>query len=112
MVMVLLVLGALLRSGLALAGELHATEHQVHASMADHDHTHDGDDVPAAGEGAVQDHAQGLHGLLHHGTGAMFDLFFALEWFTPSLRGEPPSAVGVPDFSPEHPTTPFRPPIA
>jgi hypothetical protein len=111
--MVLLVLGALLRSGLWLLGELHAAEHQVHAALADHDHTHDGNDVPESGVAeAAQDHTKGGHGLLHQSSGASFDVFFAMELGIPKLPSIRPSPPRPDDFASAHLVTPFRPPIA
>lgn len=121
--MVLLVLGALLRSGIALAADLHALGHQSHAvqhehaSGVGHEHghidesAHSQHEMPPA-DGKTAEFADAFHGLLHQCSGVHYAALFALcvELTAPVAS---PSYFSKPDdFSSASLATPFRPPIA
>lgn len=119
LLMVLLVLGALLRSGMTLATELHAAEHQIHSVQLDrghdpghqHGHAHDEHGMPVAAESG-HDQGEGLHGLLHQCSGLHFAVLFVMC----SLASAPaisPLSFFTPDIFLSAPrASPFRPPIA
>lgn len=107
-----LVLGTVARSGLQLVAELHGAEHAVHAALADHDHEHDGSDVPAPGEPAIK-HGLGSHGLLHLDDCITFAVVSsAIDDSKSTLRAVNPPALVSSAVVTTTPATPFRPPIA
>lgn len=109
LLMVFLVLGALLRSGLWLLGEVHATEHQLQDAVAQQ--LQGAGESPAPAE-AVEEHAQASHGLLHLTCGASLDACFALELVVPRLPGTAPVPPLSGAFASAPLLNPFRPPIA
>lgn len=115
LLMVLLVLGALLRSGITLAAELHAAEHQIHSVQLDpdhkHGHAHDEHGAPVAAESG-QEQNEGLHGLLHQCSGLHFAVLFVMGSVASAPAVSPPYFFTPDVFASAPPATPFRPPIA
>lgn len=119
LLMVLLVLGTLLRSGIALAGELHAVEHQVQAALSDNGSDHGHDHVASAvfdfeesPQEKGSERAKGLHALLHQCCGVSLAVVFEPDALTSVPAVSPPSFYKPDDFSSAFLATPFRPPIA
>ncbi len=124
----LLVLGLMIRPVLSGLSDMHAADHAIAADAqgTDHGHGHDDnhsddhsgdhrhDPAPQPDDGGTgEDHASGLHGLMHQAGGwTSAELAYDLQ-IPPALHrdaGPPnPAGSGQPQQSPFHP---FRPPIA
>ncbi len=113
--LVFLVLGALLRSGITLAAELHALGHQTHAMALDHAYGHEHEEhehkAPASGESG-HDNAEAFHGLLHQCSGVHFAALFAVDSALTLPAVAPMYFFKPDDFASASLATPFRPPIA
>lgn len=104
---VLLVLCALIRPWLHIAGGMHEMEHAAEASAHGHHH---GEETPAPD--SDPDHVKGAHGLLH-----LADTHATTAWDLPSFTATVRPSTLVPRLdvhwrASQQPASPFRPPIA
>jgi hypothetical protein len=117
--LMLLVLGLMIKPVLSGLSDTHALEHasvlEFHADHHDHGHSHDHDDVQIdmSGDDSDEDHALGMHALMHQASaqpGAEWAPRF--DWPLMIYYAEELGDVPYRGITKSPPTTPFRPPIA
>ena len=113
-VLTLLMVGVALKPMLGSLCETHALAHSPSVHGHQHDFAGDHDHESLASHQMDKDHAGGSHGLLHEGDqGSTYaDIVVAIVIpaapYGPTLMGMPTAE----EVSQQHPTGPFRPPIA